>query len=157
MGWQIQFRFRGRQAIWEETSQHREHRESQCYTGNLIHCENSQITALNWDELHVQVWPPVHSPWSPLDQLILCPSGPALPGDSKISDFQGSLKSELIGQVPRVPINSPSKTSSLICPFCSPQCLTSFHLSMHSYFFFKAVPFPTYLSALYRPMEDVNI
>lgn len=80
--------------------------------------------------------------WSPLDQLILCPSGPTLPGDSKISDFQGSRKSELIGQVPRVPINRPSKTSSLICPFFSPQCLTSFHLSMLSYFFLRQLHSP---------------
>lgn len=134
MGWHVQLRFRGRQAIWEEISQHREYRESQCYTGNLMHCENSQITASNWGELHVQVWPPVHSPLVTVGPAHLCPSGPTLPGDSKISDFQGSLKSELIGQVPRVPINRPSKTFSLICPFVSPQCLTSFHLSMLSYF-----------------------
>lgn len=94
--------------------------------GDLIHRDkNTWIIALKWDELHGH-WGNLL--WSLWGQLALCLSGSTLPGDSKSGDFQGSLKSELIGKVLRVTTHCPSKPFSLICPFLSPQCLSSSYL-----------------------------
>lgn len=69
---------------------------------------------MNWDELPVQLWPAEHS------SHVTCGSahpllGRAPPtGGSNFGDIQGSLKSELIGQVLRF---------CLVCLLFSPQCL----------------------------------